>query len=407
VIISLLLWGSILAIEALLCWLAYLMFCQAYQLQIDGTDETNHIYSLYGFSAGLGVLALVWICLVCYLRKDFGLTEKIVVEASKPVTAMPVLLLWPFFQVIGFSLFLAPFCIVAMYAASLGTVVDIVDSNGFHHKNLVFDLQVQAFGVFLVFVLFWTVQYIIAVGRIMLALAVAQWYFVRDKSEIGSGTVCAAIFQSFLFHMGTAALGGLVTDILLFFKAIFSFFHKITLMENGFGRAVHCCCTCCICCFQSCVQYVNKHAYIQTAIFSSGFCESCVASFHLLARNTARLGAITIVMEFILIVMQIFISLLSATLAFRLFEVYECETLSNLLGPTILIFILAWVISTQFKDIFGMAILTVLHCFVADEEINSTTPEKIYAEGELRKFITDVGQGALGIGEERKLLESR
>jgi len=293
-----------------------------------------------------------------------------------------------------------------VYTASLGTMVDTVDANGFHHKSFAFDKKVEYFAMFLLFEFFWTTQFVIAMGQIVIALAVAQWYFVRDKSEIGFGTVCAAIWESFFFHMGTAAFGALLMAIVLWIRAMLLYFQKKAEIakDNQIVKAVLCCCQCCLWCLETCIKFVNKNAYIQTAIFSSGFCESCVESFHLITRNLARLGMVTVVTEFILFIMQAFISLLSTLLAYRLLQYYLFPELNTLFGPTAVVFVLSWFISTQFREIFGMAILTILHCFVADEEMNCETPDNCYAEGSLKDFMKELHAGH---GEHRKLLENK
>ena len=52
---------------------------------------------------------------------------------------------------------------------------------------------------------------------------------------------------------------------------------------------------CCLSCLERFLNFVNKNAYIQTAIEGSNFCTGAVAAFNLLLRNFLRLGAITIV----------------------------------------------------------------------------------------------------------------
>ena len=41
------------------------------------------------------------------------------------------------------------------------------------------------------------------------------------------------------------------------------------------------------------MRFINKNAYIQTAIFGTGFCTSAKEAFFLILRNAARIAAIT------------------------------------------------------------------------------------------------------------------
>lgn len=50
-------------------------------------------------------------------------------------------------------------------------------------------------------------QFIIALGQIVVAMAISTWYFTRDKSTINSSTVFSSIRLASFYHTGTAAFG--------------------------------------------------------------------------------------------------------------------------------------------------------------------------------------------------------
>jgi len=60
-------------------------------------------------------------------------------------------------------------------------------------------------------------------------------------------------------------------------------------------------------CMEKCMKFLNKNAYIQTAIFGSNFCSSAKKAFFLILRNIARIGAVTLVSEFVIIIGKVFI----------------------------------------------------------------------------------------------------
>jgi len=58
-------------------------------------------------------------------------------------------------------------------------------------------------------------------------MAIATWYFTRDKvGNIGTGTVLAAFFTSLFYHSGTAAFGSLIIAIIKTIRAVVSYFQK-------------------------------------------------------------------------------------------------------------------------------------------------------------------------------------
>lgn len=44
-------------------------------------------------------------------------------------------------------------------------------------------------------------------------------------------------------------------------------------------------CHCCLACFERIIKFINKNAYINTAVASNNFCVACRESFFLILRN--------------------------------------------------------------------------------------------------------------------------
>jgi len=397
-IMNILVWGSILVIQAALAGLGYLMYAQAQTWTEDGTHSSNAIYALYGCACIFGVLAVLWLCAICFLRKQIELAEDIVEEAARPVTAMPAMFLWPLLQTAATLVFVAFFFVYLMYEASTG-MATTTDDEGYEHRAFDFTTEQKYKMLFLVFELFWTTQFIVAVGQIALALAIAQWYFVHDKSEIGTGTFVVAVFEASWFHMGTAAFGSLILAVILSIRAFLAYCEKkAKASHNKVAEAVICACQCCFWCLEKCVRFVNKNAYIETAVRSTGFCASCVESFKLVARNVLRLGAVTVIADAVLLIMQAFIVLVTVFGAYEYLDYKYASELNSVVAPLVLVAVLAWAVATQFKEIFGMSILTILHCFVVDEE---TFPAgKRFAEHALADWLNKFGEK----GEKAKLI---
>ena len=62
-------------------------------------------------------------------------------------------------------------------------------------------------------------------------------------------------------------------------------------------------------------------------------------------------------------------------------QMYYGDQLNSLLAPTILIGICSYAVSEMFDEVFGMAISTILQCFVADEELHE--PDERFASKDL------------------------
>jgi len=81
------------------------------------------------------------------------------------------------------------------------------------------------------------------------------------------------------------------------------------------GQALLTCCQCLLWCYEKFIKFMNKNAYIQTAIFGTAFCASAKAAFGLIMRNASRVGSISYVSTIVLFVGKLFISFTRAVVA--------------------------------------------------------------------------------------------
>jgi hypothetical protein len=140
-------------------------------------------------------------------------------------------------------------------------------------------------------------------------------------------------------------------------------------------------------CLDHCMQFINKNAYIQTAIYGYSFCHAAGSAFQLILRNALRVAAVNTVADFLLLLGKIFISC-STTLVAYLSIAYGGAQVNGLLSPLIFVFLISYFVASMFTEIFGMGIETILCCYIADEEMFED-PDKRYAEASLRATMSD------------------
>jgi Plasma-membrane choline transporter len=227
--------------------------------------------------------------------------------------------------------------------------------------------------------------------QLIVALAVSKWYFTKDKSTIGSWTVFGSIVDVCYYHAGTAAYGSLLVAIVQVIRTIIARAQKKAKQAgNKIAQIVLCCCQCCFWCLECALKFINKNAYIQTAIFSTSFCKSCRQSFALIFRNAARVAAITYVSAAVLIVGKLFISSVVTVLAYYVLLESFGDQLYSVGGPITLIFLISYYVSDMFMDVLDMGISTVLHCFIADEEMFDNEEDRYHEKG-LKDYVDKHG----------------
>ncbi|CAM9740665.1 unnamed protein product, partial [Pylaiella littoralis] len=219
-------------------------------------------------------------------------------------------------------------------------------------KEFTYTDNIRYTALYLLFTYFWTSEFIVAMGQVVVAMAVASWYFCRDKSAIGSGTVLSAIKTSLFYHSGTAAFGSLIIAIIKTIRAIVAYIQKKTKdTHNKILQAVLCCVQCCLWCLEKCMKFLNKNAYIQTAIFGYSFCTAAKKAFFLIARNILRVMAVGVVSEVVLILGKVMIPLVSTVLFYVVVEATISDQLHGIVAISVLVFIVAFFVATMFTEV--------------------------------------------------------
>ena len=193
-----------------------------------------------------------------------------------------------------------------------------------------------------------------------------------------------------LKHAGTAAFGALIIAIVKTVRVVIAYLQsKAEKSQNRIAQAVLCCIQCCMWCVEKCLKFLNKNAYIQTAIYGYSFCKAARSAFFLILRNILRVAAVNMVSDFVLMLGKVFIPALTTIICYISIQ-YGNSTLSStgingIIGPMVIVYILAYFVACMFIEIYGMGIETILLCYVADEEMFSA--DNRFADGDLKTAL--------------------
>ena len=255
------------------------------------SDIKSMLYVSYVFVA----LGAIWLCVICCLRKRIVLAIGMVKEACKAVACMPVITAYPVFQVLGALAFLVPWCYYMVYLVSGGDVVaDCIcpsssgspmdsltsaaagndedagpkcDESCFIYKSFSYSMEMKLTGLYMLFCWFWTSQFIIAAGQLVVAMSIATWYFTRDKKTVGNGTFFTSMKRAMFYHLGTAAFGSLVIAIIKTIRVIIAYIqNKTKKSKSEVLKAILCAIQCYMWCLEKCMKFLNKNAYIQVSL---------------------------------------------------------------------------------------------------------------------------------------------
>jgi len=371
-------WGILLTILLALLVGGFLLMTKADSWKNDGLHTEGDVTLMKVASyVTLGVGGLFG-CLLLVMRKRIQLALNILKEAARALAAMPLLIAMPVIQAICLCIFLLPWLVYCLYLASSGEMQVLTGSYlnpsdgsqiDYTYKDFTYTTNTKYAFLYMLFCWFWTSQFIVALGQLSIALALVSWYFTHKKENVGNRNVIWAGKTALRYHAGTAAFGSLVIALIKTVRAVLLYIQKRAAKSNNKVLvAVLACIQCCMWCVEKCMKFLNKNAYIQTAIYGTSFCASCVKAFFLIARNVLRVIAVNMVADFILMLGRMFIPIVTTLCAYLILAYKEGST-NGLVLPLIFVFILSYFIGCMYSEIFGMSIETILCCFIADEEM--------------------------------------
>ena len=237
----------------------------------------------------LYALAGLWVLIILFLRKRIVLAVNCVREAAKAISSMPVITLFPAIQVLGLFVYTIVWGVFMSYLASSGeitaqcmcpieddnatlsTLVETVETNEEGmceegcsiHKELIYNSNTKYAALYMIFSWFWSSQFIVAVGQLVVALSISLWYFNRSRNLVKNSTFFRALWLVSFRHLGTAAFGSLIIAIVKTVRAILTYIQKrCTKSKLRIAVVILSVLKCLLCCVEKCLKFINKQAYI-------------------------------------------------------------------------------------------------------------------------------------------------
>ncbi|KAH8098857.1 choline transmembrane transporter [Aureococcus anophagefferens] len=302
-------WAMLLAVFVVLagCAAATAHTAKAWQDEDPRLHDADEVKAAKAVAALLFAGAGLYFCALCFLRKRVALAIGVLKEAARALGTMPALVLLPILQAAGLLCFLAVWVAYALYLASSGSIETVyAEYNGLQisYKEFSYSREQHYAALYLLFVWFWTSEFVAALGQLVVAVAVVRWYFSRNKLDAAVVTPPGffwLVVTVFKRHAGTAAFGALLVALCKTAQAIVQYLKRNAPSEGSrVVKAVLDCVTACLVAVEKCVRFLNKNAYIQTALHGVGFCRAGFRAFALIATHGGRVAAVGLVAAFVL-----------------------------------------------------------------------------------------------------------
>eukprot|EP00057_Strongylocentrotus_purpuratus_P015284 XP_011669758.1 PREDICTED: choline transporter-like protein 2 [Strongylocentrotus purpuratus] len=274
-------------------------------------------------SVVLAILLLMTLCLCTRIRIAISLIK----EASRAIGHMISTLFWPILPFLLELIVVALWACIAVYLATShqamyavynapsdfgienGTSCEIATfaSNnttatcGFQEYALPsYTIYLQFYNLFM---FFWLVNFMIALGQITLAGAFASYYWAYTKpQDIPAFPLFKSFYRSIRYHLGSIAFGSLIIAIIQIIRVLLEYVEQKLKgkTDNAVVKYIIKCLKCCFWCLEKIMKFLNKNAYILIAIYGKNFCTSAKNAFFLLMRNIVRVAVVNKLTDFVL-----------------------------------------------------------------------------------------------------------
>jgi len=344
-----------------------------------GQAQTNQELVIIA-AAIVGAVFVIYSLLICVMASRINLAIKVIKQAAACLAEIPTALLFPILQWVAMCALALWFVIVLLFLASAG------EWNQETHTYNTNETTRRAI-IFHFFGFLWIRAFILAVGNLVIAGATCDWFIIHDRSML-SAPVLSSLLRTLRFHTGTAAFGAFIIAVVQFIQWVFRYYmYQLQKFDkdNKIIKLFACIGECCLQCLERFLEFVNKNAYIQTAMQGTCFCSSAKTAFSLLLRNCLRVGALATITTIFNNIGKLFIAVVTGLICALIIQGGDLANVADApIFSVTIITILAFGIASAFIDVWDIVVGSIFQCFCMDLEKGSGK-----TGGEFKAFVAE------------------
>uniref|UniRef100_A0A1B6DF63 Choline transporter-like protein n=1 Tax=Clastoptera arizonana TaxID=38151 RepID=A0A1B6DF63_9HEMI len=222
--------------------------------------------------------------------------------------------------------------------------------------------------------LVWVSEFILACQQMVIAGAVARWYFNKDTIE-SKPPVWTSFRHLLSYHLGSMALGSFLITLFKVPRLILTYIYlKLKRRSENESQCAKCALSSCICCFyclEKFIRYLNHNAYTVVAMQGINFCPAASRAWNVLASNALKLATLNSVGDFILFLGKVTVTAITGCVGLYLFK--HDPQLHLYAAPTLVVCFFAFFISHSVISLYEIVIDTLFLCMCEDKNINGET----------------------------------
>jgi hypothetical protein len=248
-------------------------------------------------------------------------------------------------------------------------------------KNLTWRSDVFGLTFFMVFAIIWLLIVVENLSNFVVMVASATYYWNNDASTVNDqkdAEVGTAWWITYCNHFGTVAIGSFLCAVIFMLKitvmVIAHYLEEIT-GDNAVVKCITGCALCFIQCLELITDYITNSAFAYIAVTGDGFCEGAYNAFLLQVSHMGEFAWVLFLTKCVIFLGKVGCVALNI---FILDAVLKPMMIGNkttsMIGPSIIVGLISWVISSIFMGMYETAADTMITCYAIDYEMHNKEP---------------------------------
>ncbi|CAH1108167.1 unnamed protein product [Psylliodes chrysocephalus] len=317
------------------------------------------------------VVWLVLVLVMIFMFKKIQLVILLLNETTKAVFAMPLLIFVPMISSCARLIILILVVFFHFYISTAGTLTELMSGYFYYKQNIIIDITF----FFNSFVAYWCIQFISGIQYMVIAGAVAKWYWSKNKNNLES-PIKESVSIVYKFHLGSIAFGSLVITLIAIIRSLLT---SLT-QSKSFKILVDLCAGS----IESFLKFLSKNSYIITAMHGKPFYKSGKRAAQIIFQNAVNIATVNFVGDFVLGMAQLLIVLISLLITVVIMLGAESDY-SFLVY--LIVFSVSLLISLTLFATFGTTIDTLFLCSCEDSLLNDGMARPYAMSRDLMMFI--------------------